>query len=417
MISGMKAGAALAALGATIAPSVCYAQEAVAPEGWRSERKANGLSMTPGDLPAGKTFTAFVTDRQNLADADLAEWLTKRSDAAVAAIGEPAGDSTAPRRADAKGVEVYTRVQTVNAKTGGQAMVATIVARRPDGQAVSVLVISSPDQELTKKYLPDVVKTTYATLGTTSTSGGTRTTRSGDSPRRDDKPRPKRKDPREAYTRAGAGPKKSEIYGIYSHMTTSIGYGGGVYMIYEPIIVFNDGTFYEDFDVPLEDFDVSAARTARPKAWGKWRKQGGKLQVLNSKGVWEDEKWIGPLPPAKQNDRLSGKFSSTTGGGNTAFGGGTAFIAVSDIEFLPDGTFRTGKFVGMSSNEPSSDTSVVANSESSNRGQYTLSGYTLTLKFADGRVEKRAFAFMDPKTDRTAAYLNGSPYLIRDKKK
>ena len=44
-------------------------------------------------------------------------------------------------------------------------------------------------------------------------------------------------------------------------------------------------------------------------------------------------------------------------------------------------------------------------------GTYTLNGHILTLKFSDGRVERRTFAYMDKERNPDTIYLNGYRYL------
>ena len=86
-------------------------------------------------------------------------------------------------------------------------------------------------------------------------------------------------------------------------------------------------------------------------------------------------------------------------------------VATNDITFFPNGQFKSGRFGGgMTPN-------VTVRSQSSDGGTYTLDGYTLTLKYGDGRIERRAFAYMDTDGTKDAFYLNGSPYLMKKDKK
>lgn len=403
----------LAALAATTTiPAL--AQDANLLPNWKSERSASGMLYTPSDLPAGKVFSVTIQPPQDLSGKDLPEWLAERADSDGRRVGKvlQKGEAT---KANTDAMDIYSLIQTVQGTDGDRRMAISVVSRRPDGHAVTALIISSPDKELLNQYLRDALG---AVLALTKGGDNAPTTGAANRPtggtRAKSAPEKKRRGV-DDYTRAGAGPKSSEVVGIYSHMTMQMGYGGAFYPTYVPIIVLSDGTYYEDFDVPLADFDVAAARRERPKAWGKWRKQGGKFERMNSKGAWEDSKWIGPLVGGKPGERLSGKFSNLTGGGNTALGGGTAIAIVSDIYFSPDGTFKSNKLVSGSSDGEGTDVRTTVNSNNSNSGTYTLDGYTLTLKYSNGRVIKYAFAYMDPQTKRDAAYFNGSAYLKKDK--
>jgi len=83
--------------------------------------------------------------------------------------------------------------------------------------------------------------------------------------------------------------------------------------------------------------------------------------------------------------KLSGEYASLSGGGNTAFGGDVLVAAGSNYVFKPDGTFTGGRFVG------ASRPGAVVNSSSVRAGRYTVQGYAITLKPAQGPAQRLLF--------------------------
>ena len=97
------------------------------------------------------------------------------------------------------------------------------------------------------------------------------------------------------------------------------------------------------------------------------------------------------------------------------------------LTFSKDGRFRREASGGVSITTTTTGNSfgdvtggVASSSERQNGGSYTLSGNTLTLKYDDGRIEKK-FAMLpqlgkDGKPDLEWLYL-GSDYFLQDPKK
>lgn len=375
---------------------------------WRTERKGRLTVYTPTDLKTGELFTLIQEPPVNAAGKDLSGLLTSQIDKDGPILGTIINRAK-PTLSTKNGLEIATCAVVYRPKSAqGSLLASYTVVRRSDGEARLSRILSSTNKETYSRYLPVATKAMLTFGGGSSSSGGTSQVASNSGSTGKSKPRRPRSEDR--YTRPGAGPKASQVFGIYSKMLMRGGVGGSFYQVHVPMIVLKDGTYYEDFDVPLADFDVAAARAARPSAWGKWRKQGSTIQIQNSKGVWEKGDFYGPLPAAKPGEKLTGLYSTISGGGDTAFGGTTVIVSTSDLTFLPDGRFKAGRFGGgMTPN-------VTATSKSETDGTYTLDGYTLTLKFRDGHGERKAFAFMDNDGTKDAFHLNGSPYLKKDGK-
>lgn len=217
---------------------------------------------------------------------------------------------------------------------------------------------------------------------------------------------------RERILRTGAGVKPSQIAGVWLEQLLVPGVGGGMFLSQEPLLVLNDGTYCEDFDVPPAEFVVAESRRAHPTHWGRWRRSGKNIQTLTDKG-WEDIAWIGPLEAGGPGQRLSGTFTSIGGGGNTAFGGSTIVAVMKSFTFFPDGRFQAGSSVSASGGGDYSGegASASATSQQSTRGTYTLGNYALVLHFNDGTVLHWSYA----RNSADLIFLNGTSFL-NDKK-
>lgn len=390
---------------------------------WKTERSGENYVLTPADLPPGTEFTLTIEPPLVLRGADLTKWLEERSTREVAAVGT--ATDTLPtgkvQRLDMTVSDAFAIVRSARTASGTQRLVGCFVARRPDGQAVYARVVSSPEPDVYKKYLGEAMRgfvtlalgNSNAAAGKTGKNAGAATAEKTPEKTSARKQSTKAQEG-PAYERAGAGPRPDSVLGIYLRLIPQLGYGGMVVMNYVPMVLFKDGTVFEDYDVPLPDFDVAAARKARPDSWGKWRKKNGGIEYQNNKGVWETTSWVGPLPGAKPGERLSGRFSSFTGGGNTATGGGTAYAISSSLSFYPDGRFTADQNVSMVTSGSASNAGVVANSRNGKEGTYTLSNYAITLKYNDGRVVRHTFVYMDKKGRKDAFYLSGTPYTKKD---
>lgn len=99
-------------------------------------------------------------------------------------------------------------------------------------------------------------------------------------------------------------------------------------------------------------------------------------------------------------------------GGASARGGGSFVASSNSLRFKKDGTFEGGA-IGSVSASTSAGT-VGGGSSSSSEGTYEFDGYTLTLKHADGREEKRTvFAFSDKDAQGRPEYIWREGTMLR----
>lgn len=181
------------------------------------------------------------------------------------------------------------------------------------------------------------------------------------------------------------------LEGLYLHLTYTVGIGGAVYTAYKPYALLKDGAVTDDLTYyPQSSDDVAEWRRRKPRAWGRWTKNGSVLSIR-----WDDssrkpetwKKWF-ETRPGSPGLGLKGRFQSLGGGGNTALGGDVMVAAWNSYEFLPDGTVTSGGGSGGSSEGAGTGVSVVTGSQKAEqRGRYRVDGYSIEFQFSDGRRE------------------------------
>ncbi|HEU0186082.1 MAG TPA: hypothetical protein VFS27_12255 [Blastocatellia bacterium] len=195
--------------------------------------------------------------------------------------------------------------------------------------------------------------------------------------------------------------KGAKIEGIYMHLTYSLmGVGGTLSMSYTPYLLLKDGTICKNLTTPPADLDVARSRQTQPNMWGRWEKSGTSIIVQWNDGkreTWKDQWYV--TRPAGKNDRLRGGYGFLTSGGST-----TA-VAANDIEFSADGSF-VRKGVVSDRHSP-----LYTTRRSESNGTYLLDGHTIELRYADGKVERRAFFFFPDSNDHIG--IGGQVYSLR----
>jgi hypothetical protein len=212
------------------------------------------------------------------------------------------------------------------------------------------------------------------------------------------------------------GLKPNQIDGVYLEQNTGIGVGGMVIIRYDPVLMLKDGWAYDGWTLTPADLDVTLSRKLEPKSWRRYERKGDQIRIQDQNGKWSKfEKWS-QVGPAKPGDTLQGTFSSIGGGGNTAVGGNTMIAVIDSYTFNKDGTFKTDKAVGASGGnegtDPNGPPGVVATSQASSSGTYKLDGYTLELRYGNGRVMRRAFLWFDEK-QKDAIFIDGTAFLSK----
>jgi hypothetical protein len=189
-----------------------------------------------------------------------------------------------------------------------------------------------------------------------------------------------------------------------------MGLGGFIALDIYPVVLLKSGELLTDVRGLRFAGGLAAHRAAQPDAWTRWRRDGGKLQLLKA-GDWVNlpfNKTYARLPP---DLRLSGRFRSTSGTGNVAVGGRQSVTVVDEYRFGPDGRVVRSGAVG--STAQAGDTSVVTRSGPGERaGRYRVDGLLLRISYDDGSSEQRVLIADPDKPDGTL-WLDGESYVER----
>ncbi|BAU89440.1 hypothetical protein MPPM_0835 [Methylorubrum populi] len=213
------------------------------------------------------------------------------------------------------------------------------------------------------------------------------------------------------------------VEGVYFRSTTGVGVGGMVTIDFEPLIVLTDGTYYEIDDTALEDVDLAAERSAKPRRFGRWTRKGRGFVLT---GV--DGKPVDYAPgdgsffrafPAGADERVARSYRRLSGGGNSAMGGDVAVAVESRYDFKADGRYGRGGSVGAVNSGASTGVgTAMGRRRAPEGGQYRLDRHTLTLTGADGRSRRLFFAFGSqkdpPEVDRDMLFIGDSVFSSDD---
>lgn len=212
---------------------------------------------------------------------------------------------------------------------------------------------------------------------------------------------------------AGGAIQSVSLVGTYQS-----GVGGYVYYVFDPYIFYKNGIVLRDFEAPPAEIDVAAFSRQNPHDWGKWRRSGAETLIYwngarDGKPFHVDTKDIQPAIPGRRGLRLSGKYSSLSGGGNTAFGGDVTVFSSRDLIFAPDGRFATRSAGG-----GGSSTVTALSTSPTESGTYAIDGYSITLKFRNGQTVRKAFVIFGSgkgkPVDNSVIHIGGRTYTRDD---
>jgi hypothetical protein len=206
----------------------------------------------------------------------------------------------------------------------------------------------------------------------------------------------------EVSSEASAASDQVETVGFWTK--TSYGFGGSLTFNPAPMVLFRNGDALYEIEGLKFPGGIAAHRAANPDDWTTWRRAGGGFEILGKKG-WSKLPYktsMGRLPKGFVLDR---SYQSTGGGGNVAVGGSSAVVVWSNLTFDRAGNFTSEGGAG------STTDGVVTSGSSSSQGRYSIEGYTMTLKYGDGRVEIRMIV-ADP-NDTGVIWLDGTGYTSK----
>ncbi|MCZ8072899.1 MAG: hypothetical protein O9341_02095 [Paucibacter sp.] len=222
-------------------------------------------------------------------------------------------------------------------------------------------------------------------------------------------------------TAPGQGIQPSDIVTVLQHGYNMTLAGGSMAWVTETRVLLKDGWVYQLDELPPSDLNVQASRRLEADRWQRWRAKGKEFEMQEAPsagkaaGEWQDLPGFA-VPGWAKGRKLDLVVSKSSFHGSLFLGGSyfkTSFI------FKPDGRFETlgysqsgsgmmaattqgfsaqassyssGK--GSSSIASGGNAAVVAQSERSRDdgaehcGSYHFEGYTLELRYDNGRVAR-----------------------------
>ena len=219
-------------------------------------------------------------------------------------------------------------------------------------------------------------------------------------------------------TAAHKGLQPAQIHSIRHRQKSIVSGMGGAVAQNDVYILLKDGSIYDGMPVAPDMFDAPTSRRKEPEKWGVWKASGGKILVAwkDSNGRFEPLD-ADPVKPATATTRLTGRYgtgssSSTIGFSSWAIWG----VTFKGDRFVKDRRGGAGNYNSIPTpgsvsintvyDDDSSSTSaigdgivVASNNKADGRrtrtGSYAFDGYTLVLKYDDGRVIRHPF-FLSP---------------------
>jgi hypothetical protein len=213
------------------------------------------------------------------------------------------------------------------------------------------------------------------------------------------------------------GIKDTQLLGIYAK-----GEFNGQSYVMNGYLYLRDGSVYRNIDQLPAMIELAKSRAESPGDWGRWTRTGSGMAIVWGDG---DRETVSDASPANlftggsAGTRLDGDFQ-TVSSGNPTMMPGAGFVSRANYHFYPDGTFESAKSssFAVSGYLPGGDFSpqtiaAGGSNSTSGRAKYRIEGYTLTLTYPDGRIERLAFATYPKDANnprRETVLINGTPY-------
>lgn len=205
--------------------------------------------------------------------------------------------------------------------------------------------------------------------------------------------------------RSAAARAASDIEAVGFYTRVSIGYGGMVLTTPTPIVLFRSGHALLEMENLSDPAGIESNRRTAPGDWTRWRRAGRAIERLD-RGRWRKLEWTKQHAPLPRGFTLDRSYSMSSGLGSGTGPGSSNVIAWRKLTFDRTGRFSTSGGAGATAD------GVAARSESrAEGGRYEIAGYTLTLRFGDGRVVQRSLV-ADPE-DTKVIWIDGTGYTSR----
>ncbi len=206
-------------------------------------------------------------------------------------------------------------------------------------------------------------------------------------------------------------------------------------------LLMRDGRVMDGLPVPPNELDLAMTRSQEPDRWGYWRRNDGKYEFAwpsrpNDYNAPKGFQTIGQ--PIAKDSKLEANFKGASSWGMVGGMGGANFWGV---RFSPKGRFEKWKHgisgtgtpafegqttVGTAYDDKGATTAVSGpnigggttvkfnNADAGRMGWYEFDGYTLTLKFDNGKVTRMA-TFLS--ADKKSLWFEGGELSLEEEKK
>jgi len=383
------------------------AQSSIAPiPGWKMDLSNGRYRFTPPDAIGTHGFKYEIFPPVNNKGGDLTEWLEMATLQDLRASGYSDPIPGEPR--EAKNIQTLTTYSVIVQDASKKKLAAMYFAYvRPDHSIRYGKVVRL--REYVGNYI-NVAATHFVSLlkqESVQTQNSTNTTVEVPPQQNTGVSQP-------IPQASGKGLSSADIRGIVLHSESSYGVGGMLIFIYKPYILLNNGSLYEHPEISPNDLNVTQSRQSEPEKWGTWKLNGKTLTIVHgskSGATGKPNEWTGGwtwATPAKKNEKLTSTYGSISGGGNTAIGGGSIVVSSKYITFNNKGQFTYESVGGGSYNDANGG--VSAYSSKNTAGTYLLDGYSIELRFNNGKITRQCFYFYSD--DHEVFGIGNRPYTI-----
>jgi hypothetical protein len=379
----------LPALAQTVIPSI---------PGWKTEHNNDHYIFHPITLFNSSPATVYeLMPPEPAVAGDATAWLKAAALRNLEQTGYSLADVSAARQEHYSSILTYTAMVFDNRRTKWQA--CYLLYTTAGGQMRWARIISAPTHPAYKKNLQTAISHFFALAQ--KEGGLPNNTASATVPATDNEPRNISSNATVAAPATGTGLRAAGIKGIIlvRHY--------GLYGPYlDSYLLLTDGSIYEDTRPCPYDFDAARSKQAEAKKWGSWKTQGNTLVIQwNGKpkpAVYGKNEWFWTRP-AEAGEKISGGYKTLSTGGNVPLGGNVMTFAASNIHFNTQGQFTIARSSGGSA------PSVSAYSSKNEAGTYQLNGYSIELRFNNGKVVRQGFYFYPDGKDHFG--MGGSDYV------
>lgn len=392
-------------------PVLLLAQTDIKPiPGWKMEENNGTYKFTPPNLTGTSNFEYDIMPVQQSDGTDLAAWLRLSAGNDLTKQGY-SGIKPGMVKPVKNSQLLLTYTLEANSQSGTKIAVVYFAYQRPDhniryGKIIRLPRYTGNNINIAATHFVSLIMQEKSLVSENTVNTPASTANNQKVANADQKPVPVKS--------SGKGITAAEIKGLVLHRETRLGVGGMVIFVYFPYLILKNGTMYQHLDVIPADINEAESKQNEPTKWGTWKPDGKGLIVThrNKDGsTTKPDSWTGLswATPAKPNEKLIGSYSTISGGGNTAMGGGSMVVSSKSITFNNRGQFTYESVGGGSFN--GSTGSVTAYSSKNNAGTYILDGYGIELRFNDGKVSRQSFYFYDDK-DHAVVGIGNSAYIM-----